>query len=436
LQALLDRTIRPFVTSGSISITWPDGSHTQYGVGDAPLAAVAVKTQRAIRRMLLDPSLALGELYMDGDVVPQGCTIYDLLDVIGANLKTGAARVPGIQLALLIGKLRRRLDQFNPLGRAQRNVAHHYDLDARLYSLILDEDQQYSCAYFATGDETLEQAQRAKKRHIAAKLLLDRPDLHVLDIGCGWGGMALTLARDYGCRVHGITLSHEQLAAAQSRAHDAGLADRVPLSHTDYRALAGTYDRIVSVGMFEHVGVTHYDEYFAAVRNCLTEDGVALLHTIGRSDGPLSTNRWLAKYIFPGGYSPALSEITPAIERSGLVLTDLEVLRLHYAMTLRAWRERFAARRATIAALYDERFCRMFEFYLAVSEMAFRRLTHVNFQLQLTRSIHATPRIRDYMRDAAAPPLTLWRATAPIATFETQWHHAATERLQATQEPG
>jgi cyclopropane-fatty-acyl-phospholipid synthase len=389
--------------------------------------------------MLLDPSLALGELYMDGDVVPLGCTIYDLLDVIGANLPTRGARVPGIRWALLIGLLRRRVDQFNPLGRAQRNVAHHYDLDGRLYSLFLDEDQQYSCAYFTTGDEALERAQQAKKRHIAAKLLLNQPNLRVLDIGCGWGGMALTLARDYGCHVHGITLSREQLATAQARAEAAGMSDRVSFSLTDYRALTGSYDRIVSVGMFEHVGVTHYGEYFDAVGRCLTNDGVALLHTIGRSDGPLSTNRWLAKYIFPGGYSPALSEIAPAIQRSGLVLTDLEVLRLHYAMTLRAWRERFAARRATIAALYDDRFCRMFEFYLAVSEMAFRRLTHVNFQIQLTHSVHATPPTRDYMLESnqtSNTPHLQHRTAARLAAFDSPTGHEVAARLQATHQPG
>jgi cyclopropane-fatty-acyl-phospholipid synthase len=416
VQALLDRTIRPFLTQGTLSITWPGGGRTTYGSGDAPYAAAALTRGAAVRRMLTDPALALGELYMDGGIVPLGCSIYEVMDVLGANLLHAGPRVPGIKLALLAGRLRRGIDQYNPLHRARRNVAHHYDLDGRLYTQFLDADLNYSCAYFPTGAETLEQAQAAKQRHIAAKLLLDRPDLHVLDIGCGWGGMALTLARDFGCRVTGITLSAEQLAVARARAAEAGLAGRVRFELMDYRELTGVFDRVVSVGMFEHVGVRHYGAYFAAVKRALTPDGVALLHTIGRADGPLSTNRWMAKYIFPGGYSPALSEIVPAVERGGLILTDVEVLRLHYALTLRAWRERFAERRAAIAALYDERFCRMFEFYLAVSEIAFRRLRHVNFQVQLTRGLTATPITRGYMRDAAVEPVAAWGAPARRAS--------------------
>jgi cyclopropane-fatty-acyl-phospholipid synthase len=290
-------------------------------------------------------------------------------------------------------------------------VAHHYDLNGRLYSLFLDRDRQYSCAYFPTGSETLEEAQAAKKRHIAAKLKLDRPDLSVLDIGCGWGGMALTLARDYGARVTGITLSAEQLAEARARAAAAGLADRVTFELMDYRAMQRRFDRIVSVGMFEHVGVGHYRTFFRKLRACLEPDGVALLHTIGRSDGPNSTNSWIARYIFPGGYSPALSEIMPHVERAGLVTTDIEILRLHYAETLRHWRRRFAANRDAIAALYDERFCRMFEFYLAGSELAFRHQGLVNFQIQLSREQTAVPLTRDYIaraeriRDRVSPGL-------------------------------
>ncbi len=416
LQALLDRTIRPFLTQGTLSITWPGGGRTTYGTGDAPYAAVALTRGEAVRRMLTDPALAVGELYMDGGIVPLGCSIYEVMDVLGANLLAGAARVPGIKLALLVGRLRRGIDQYNPLQRARRNVAHHYDLDGRLYSQFLDADLNYSCGYFPTGGESLEQAQAAKHVHIAAKLLLDRPDLEVLDIGCGWGGMALMLARTFGCRVTGITLSAEQLAVARGRAKAAGLAGRVRFELMDYREVRGVFDRVVSVGMFEHVGVRHYGEYFATVKRALAPDGVALLHTIGRADGPLSTNRWMAKYIFPGGYSPALSEIVPAVERSGLILTDVEVLRLHYAQTLRAWRERFAARREAIAELYDERFCRMFEFYLAVSEIAFRRLRHVNFQVQLTRSLTATPITRGYMRDAAVARMDAWGAAARRAS--------------------
>ena len=287
-----------------------------------------------------------------------------------------------------------------PAGRGATS-AHHYDLNGRLYSLLLDRDRQYSCAYFPRGDETLDEAQAAKKRHIASKLLLDRPGLQVLDIGCGWGGMALTLARDYGARVLGITLSTEQLEAARARAASEGLADQVRFELRDYREVAEQFDRIVSVGMFEHVGIDHYNTFFHVVRRCLKPDGVALIHAIGRSDGPGATNPWIQKYIFPGGYSPALSEVLPPAERSGLVATDIEILRMHYAKTLRLWRANLAARRDAISALYDERFCRMFEFYLSGSELAFRLQGHMVWQLQLTQPNAPTvPLTRDYMLEA------------------------------------
>jgi cyclopropane-fatty-acyl-phospholipid synthase len=291
----------------------------------------------------------------------------------------------------------RPLDQFNAVGRARRNVAHHYDLNGRLYGLFLDRDREYSCAYFPKGTETLEQAQAAKKRHIAAKLCLDRPGLSVLDIGCGWGGMALTLARDYGARVTGITLSTEQLSEARARAKAEGLADRVSFELLDYRVMDQRFDRIVSVGMFEHVGVVHYRTFFDTVARCLAPDGVALLHSIGQWDGPGTNNPWIRRYIFPGTYCPALSEVMPAIERSGLLTTDIEVLRLHYAETLRHWRRRFAANRDMIASLYDERFCRMFEFYLSSVELAFRYGSLTVFQIQLAHRQTAVPLTRDYI---------------------------------------
>jgi cyclopropane-fatty-acyl-phospholipid synthase len=292
------------------------------------------------------------------------------------------------------------LVQYNPVGRSRRNVAHHYDLNGRLYSLFLDRDRQYSCGYFPRGDETLEEAQAAKKRHIAAKLCLDRPGLRVLDIGCGWGGMALTLAREFGAEVTGITLSREQLTEARARAAAEGLEGRVKFELLDYRSITGTFDRIISVGMFEHVGVVHYRSFFETVARCLRSDGVALVHAIGRGDGPGSTNAWLRKYIFPGGYSPALSEVLPPIEQSRLFVTDVEILRLHYAETLRHWRRRFAANQDAIAALYDDRFCRMFEFYLAASELTFRRHGHMVWQVQLAHHHAAVPLTRDYI-DAA-----------------------------------
>jgi cyclopropane-fatty-acyl-phospholipid synthase len=316
------------------------------------------------------------------------------------NLMANGERHPIARLRAVLRQLRRRFDQYNPTRRARRNVAHHYDLNGRLYSLFLDRDRQYSCAYFPSGDETLEAAQIAKKRHIAAKLCLDRPGLTVLDIGSGWGGLALSLARDYGARVIGITLSSAQLVESRQRAAAEGLAERVSFERLDYRAVEGRFDRIVSVGMFEHVGVGHYGAFFDVLARCLHPDGVALLHAIGRSDGPGFTNPWIAKYIFPGGYCPALSEVLPPLEKSGVIATDIEVLRLHYAETLRHWRRRFSANRDTIAAIYDERFCRMFEFYLCGAEIAFRREGHMVFQIQLAHRQAAVPLTRDYIVEA------------------------------------
>ena len=287
------------------------------------------------------------------------------------------------------------------MAQARRNVAHHYDLSAELYDLFLDADRQYSCAYFTDPAQDLETAQLRKKQHIAAKLLL-KPGLRVLDIGCGWGGLGIYLAQQLGAEVTGITLSTEQLAIANARVAAAGLDDRAHFHLRDYRHETGSFDRIVSVGMFEHVGVNHYGEFFSTLRKCLADDGVALLHTIGRRDSPGSTNPWLQKYIFPGGYSPSLSELSAAIERSGLWISDIEVLRLHYADTLRHWRLRFEANRARVAALYDERFCRMWEFYLVTSEVSFRHLDNVVFQVQLAKRRDAVPQTRDYQFAAEA----------------------------------
>src|SRR5271166_5628156 len=402
MQGTLDAILRKFVCKGRLTVRWPDGQRTSYaGPADSgPTAGVAITDARTIRRLVFNPTLAVGEAYMDGGLTPDGCGIYDALDVLALNEMANAKGHPVVRLRSALGGIRRRIDQYNPAHRARRNAAHHYDLNGRLYSLFLDRDRQYSCAYFPRGDETLEQAQIAKKRHIAAKLCIDRPGLSVLDIGSGWGGLALTLARDHGAQVLGITLSTEQLAEARARAGAEGLADRVAFELLDYRMLDRSFDRIVSVGMFEHVGVVHYRAFFDAVARCLEPEGVALLHSIGRSDGPAGTNPWIAKYIFPGGYCPALSEVLPAIEKAGLVTTDIEILRLHYAETLRHWRRRFAANRDAIMGLYDERFCRMFEFYLSGSELAFRREGHMIFQLQLTRDQAAVPLTRDYMFEA------------------------------------
>ncbi|MDE2515371.1 MAG: class I SAM-dependent methyltransferase [Rhodospirillales bacterium] len=410
MKFALDRIFRRFITLGSLGVRWPDGTMSRYGrQGAEPSAAMHLADAATIRRLLLNPALAVGETYMNGTLIPEGCGIYDVLDVLISNLEVNGPRHPLAHLMHRLTVLRRRLDQYNPAPRAQANVAHHYDLNGRLYSLFLDRDRQYSCAYFPRGTETLEEAQLAKKLHIAAKLKLDRPDLTVLDIGCGWGGMALTLARDFGARVTGITLSQEQLAEARARAEAEGLADRVRFELMDYRALDQRFDRVVSVGMFEHVGVDHYATFFRTLSRVLAPDGLALLHAIGRSDPPGSTNPWITKYIFPGGYCPALSEVLAPIERSGLTTTDIEILRLHYAETLRHWRRRFAANRDAIAALYDERFCRMFEFYLCGSELAFRRQRQMVFQIQLGHGVEAAPLTRDYITDterAQAPKLS------------------------------
>lgn len=397
MKSILDAILRRFVTTGRLTVRWPDGGLDTYSGKDGPTAAVRFADNRTVRRLILTPSMGVGEAYMDGGLIPDGCSIYDVLDVLMSNSWNNAGNHPLVRLRDAIQRFTRRVEQFNPAARARRNVAHHYDLNGRLYSLFLDRDRQYSCAYFPRGNETLEEAQLAKKRHIAAKLYLDRPDLEVLDIGSGWGGLALTLARDYGARVTGITLSEEQLAEARARAEAEGLSDRVRFELMDYRAVDRDFDRIVSVGMFEHVGIGHYQTYFNTIARCLRPDGVALLHSIGRFEGPSGTSAWIQKYIFPGGYCPALSEVIPSVERSGLLTTDLEVLRLHYAETLRHWRWRFAANRDAIAALYDERFCRMFEFYLAGAELAFRRQGHMVFQFQLARQSRAVPLARDYI---------------------------------------
>jgi cyclopropane-fatty-acyl-phospholipid synthase len=398
---LFDRILSRLIRRGTLTVRYPDGRIREYrGTdGPGPSAGFELRDRRTVMRLCTNPTLAFGECYMDGGITPMGCSLYDMTDLMVLNMMEGGGH-PAEKIMEWVRWGRRHLDQLNPASRARRNVAHHYDLNGRLYALFLDRDRQYSCAYFPTGEETLEEAQLLKKRHIAAKLHLDRPDLEVLDIGCGWGGMALHLAREHGARVTGITLSTEQLEAARSRAAEAGLSDRVKFELMDYRDWNRPVDRVVSIGMFEHVGIDHYKTFFRTVKGALKEDGVAVIHAIGRSDGPGSTNAWMTKYIFPGGYSPALSEVLPSVEKAGLWATDIEVLRLHYAHTLAHWRRRFAANRDAIQSLYDERFCRMFEFYLVGSELAFRHMGHMNWQIQLTRKVDTLPLSRDYMLEA------------------------------------
>jgi cyclopropane-fatty-acyl-phospholipid synthase len=352
--------------------------------------------------MLVNPDMAVGEAYMDGTLTIDGDDIAGLQDLSVRNIT--ARGLPLLRRAQHgLRWARRWIDQHNPVHRARANVAHHYDLSGELYALFLDADRQYSCAYFRDPDVSLEQAQADKKAHVARKLAL-RPGMRVLDIGCGWGGMGLTLARDHGARVVGVTLSREQQKVATERAAAAGLSDRVEFRLQDYRKVPEVFDRVVSVGMFEHVGVPHYREYFDAVRDRMTGEGVALIHTIGRVDGPHTTNPWLAKYIFPGGYIPAVSEVLPAIEKSGLILTDVEVWRLHYAETLKHWRERFEASIDQVRALYDERFVRMWRFYLSGSELSFRAGVQVVHQYQLARHRDTLPVTRGYMYPAGDAP--------------------------------
>ena len=343
------------------------------------------------------PRLYLPEAFVDGTLTIEEGSLYDLVDLLQANIE---AMPEGVLWRLLNGSYTflRRVHQYNPLARARQNVAHHYDLSDQLYELFLDRDRQYSCAYFCGEDDDLDQAQLNKKQHIAAKLMIE-PGHKVLDIGSGWGGLALYLAGECGADVTGLTLSVEQHKTATRRAAAAGLSDRVHFHLRDYREQTGEFDRIVSVGMFEHVGLNHYGAFFAKVKSLLAADGVALLHSIGRMDGPGSTAPWIRKYIFPGGYVPALSEVLPVVERQRLWITDIEILRLHYARTLRAWRRRFEQNRDRIKAIYDERFCRMWEMYLVGSEIAFRRGGHMVFQMQFAKTLDAVPLIRDYMLD-------------------------------------
>lgn len=391
LRAFLKRVVQ----NGTLNVETAQGSRFVVGDGTGEPIALRFVDRAAERQLVLSPALALGELYMDSRLVVTQGSIYDVLALVSSNLAWKEPHGIAKAMTRIRSKLR-PISQRNNQRRAKNNVAHHYDLDGHLYDLFLDDDRQYSCAYFERPDLTLDDAQLAKKRHIAAKLRVE-PGQSVLDIGCGWGGLALYLADKCCAEVTGVTLSEEQLAIAVARAQKRGLAERINFHLQDYRAVSGPFDRIVSVGMFEHVGVGYYGAFFDKAAQLLSDDGVMLLHSIGRMDGPGATNPWMEKYIFPGGYAPSLSEVLPAIERAGLIVTDIEILRLHYAETLKAWRERFLARRDEAQALYDERFCRMWEFYLAACECAFRHSGLMVFQIQLAKRLDAVPLTRDYI---------------------------------------
>ncbi len=405
---LIAGMLQRLIHYGRLTVTDSAGrTHCFEGAESGPSAAIRLTDKRIELDLMIHPELALGEGYMDGRIVVEAGSIYDVIEIGAVNLQ----RLGGNQwgsIAARIAGLLRRFHQFNPIPRARRNVAHHYDLSSELYRLFLDPDRQYSCAYFSMPMITLDEAQLLKKRHIAAKLLL-RPGQRVLDIGAGWGGLGIYCAQVDEVDVTGLTLSVEQHDYAMRRVKEAGLEDRVRFLIQDYRETAGSFDRIVSVGMLEHVGVNHYGAYFRHVAERLAGDGVAVIHSIGRATGPAATASFIRKYIFPGGYIPALSEVLPAVERAGLWVTDVEILRLHYAETLRHWRERFITHWAEAAALYDERFCRMWEFYLAGSEAFFRCMDGMVFQLQLAKDRYAVPLTRDYLageeaRHARAEP--------------------------------
>ena len=396
-ENIFDKTLTRMIRSGELRVTYPDGHSKTFGPGGALTAGVHIRSPEVIRGLCTRPELTIGEAYMDERITFENNDIEGLIKLVLRNRYANVAPVwvrAFNQSRLALG----RWIQRNTPERARANVAHHYDLSNDLYRLFLDQDMQYSCAYFTDPEMSLDAAQEAKKAHIAAKMCIE-PGMRVLDIGCGWGGMALTLARDYGARVTGVTLSENQLALAKLRADKEGLD--IDFRLQDYRLLSEPFDRVVSVGMLEHVGLPHYDDYFGKVSELLAENGVALIHTIGRTGQPMAQSEWITKYIFPGGYVPSMSELTPAIERSGLWTADTEVLRLHYAYTLRHWLKRFDANLDTIRNMYDDRFIRMFRFYLTVCFLAFEEQQQAVFQFQLSHKRDAVPITRDYLYNRA-----------------------------------
>lgn len=394
--ALLKTAAGHIISKGNLAVT--DAAGVTYHFGDNTGEPVHLRftSSKWEREVALDPALKLGEAYMEGGFEFVKGDIYKLLEIIFESTGPIAENQMWMKAMSFIRTATKRFVQMNTLKRSARNVQHHYDLSGKLYDLFLDPDRQYSCAYFQTPDTDLNEAQLAKKRHLAAKLQVSKGE-KLLDIGCGWGGLGLYFARVLGADVTGVTLSHEQFGIANQRAKALGLENRAKFLLEDYRNLNAQFDKIVSVGMFEHVGIGHFKEYFDHVKRLLKPDGRFVLHSIGRSGEPGATNPWIAKYIFPGGYIPSLSEVIPVIEKSGLIITDIEILRLHYAETLKAWRQSFLAHWDEAKALYDERFCRMWDFYLAASESAFRWQGMMVFQIQLAYKQDAVPLTRDYI---------------------------------------
>jgi cyclopropane-fatty-acyl-phospholipid synthase len=394
----LSHMMKSFIRKGRLTVIDADGKRHVFAGTQGPEVTMRLTDKALYRTLVFNPELAAGEAYMDGTMrFEDGSTLRDFLTLFSLN-RLSLGSYP-LQKVLRSIKMRfRKRQQSNVKGEAQQNVAHHYDLGNEFYKLFLDENMLYSCAYFREPTETLEQAQRNKLRLLASKLCL-KEGMKVLDIGCGWGDLALYLATLENVQVTGVTLSTEQQKLASDRAQKAGLADRVKFELRDYRDVSGPFDRIVSVGMFEHVGVHHYDEFFAKLNSLMPDDGLAVLHSIGHMSPPGMASPWLRKYIFPGAYSPALSEVFEVVERKSLWVSDLEFLRLHYATTLAHWTERFEKNRDAVIALYDERFARMWEFYLISAEMMFRTGSQLVFHMQLSRKRDAAPIVRDYITD-------------------------------------
>lgn len=397
MNVFLRTVVERLVRTGNLTVTGPDGTSHSFGDGSGDPVHIVIKTGRAERAITLHPTLALPEAFMDEELDFAEGDVLGLLHLVYRNTGPhGSIDASWTKAADTLRLAMRRLQQVNTIGRSRKNVAHHYDLSGELYRLFLDDDMQYSCAYFERPDMTLDEAQLAKKRHIASKLKL-KPGQNVLDIGSGWGGLGLYLAKCFDADVLGVTLSTEQHAVSTERVRQEELENHVHFELRDYRDLSERFDRIVSVGMFEHVGVNFYRAYFEKVATLLKPDGVMVLHSIGRSGPPSATNPFIRKHIFPGGYIPALSEVLPVIEKAGLMVTDVEILRLHYAETLKHWRQRFLANRDRAKAIYDERFCRMWEFYLAGAEAAFRWQDLMVFQIQLAHRNDTLPLTRDYI---------------------------------------
>jgi cyclopropane-fatty-acyl-phospholipid synthase len=413
----ISKMIGKIVARGSLRLIRASGETHLFGDSSEKTIVVRITDAEAEQAIALDPALKLGEMYMDGRFILEEGNIFDFLSLVRRNgvKKAATLRMVAHGLARIVGT---QINMRLPINRNLQNVSHHYDLSAKLFDLFLDEDWQYSCAYFEPPGISLDEAQLAKKRHIAAKLLLEKGN-RVLEIGSGWGGLGLYLAEAAEVDVTGITLSEEQLKVSRARTAKRHLSDRVRFELTDYRDLKGRFDRIVSVGMFEHVGVGNYRNFFRKVSEILDKNGVMVLHSIGRTKPNYATNPFIEKYIFPGGYMPSVAEVLPAIEKAGLLIKDIEILPMHYAYTLRAWRERFVARKDESVALYDERFFRMWEFYLAVSEVAFRHDRLFVFQIQIARHQDVVPYDRNYIaqREAALKEFERTRKPLEKVTF-------------------